>query len=423
MAPPASRPYQGLLVGLHLLAAVGFLYKLRVEPGLNNVPEHFDEVVEAATFPNGLPLKTTYFGVPAIDQVFPWLVVAFVAGPAGWDINVRLEQMHFLYNFASILAVLVVESRRVANAQRITTWIALWAVFYQTVGGAFIVPLWFAVDLMTSNDADRSRLAAKRDVPLPYAQFVLPATILGYLLPTALLYVPWGWSHEVSQILTAFWQPAPLLVSLFLVLFANAAMSLSVTTSAAGPTSHAGFPNARDGPPRDTVPGGDMTPPDDVFYLKTYYAMVGMLCFVVHAYVLYQIQTGGYAELIASAAAAGGGPGGAVTFSSVFLPSKDLWKTSLAAGLHYIFQWDEIGIFGTALTWSWVKTWDIQRAAAATRGGVSGAALARSAVLITLANVLVGPGATIMAIWFWRENKLVEMAAAQPGTTEAKKLR
>ncbi|KAJ1326689.1 hypothetical protein MN608_08136 [Microdochium nivale] len=414
---PSRRPHHGLLVGLHLAAAVAFFYKLRVEPRLEGVPVDFNKVVDTARFPNGMPLKTAYFGLPAIDSVLTRLVVAFVAGPASWDISSRLQQIYFFYNFAVILAVHVVESRRTANARRLTTWIALWAILYQTLGGALVVPLWFALDLMTSNDADRL-FAVRRHVPLPYAQFVLPATIAGYLLPTALLFVPWGWSHEVNQILTALWQPGPLLVSLFLMLFANAAMTLSVTTSASGPTSHAGFPNARaGGPPRENVPGGDISPPDDVFYLKTYYFMVGMLCFVVHAYVLYQIQTNGYAELV-------DGPG-TITFASVFLPSRDLWKSSLAAGLHYGFQWDAIGIFATTLTWSCVKTWDIQRATAATfpKGVVSGTALVRSAALITLANTIVGPGATLMAIWYWRENRLVELAAALPGTKEAKKFR
>lgn len=416
-ASPSRRPYHGLLVGLHLVAASVFCYKLHIEPRLSGVPVGFDKVVATARFPNGMPLKTAYLGLPVIDSLLTQLVVAFVAGPAGWDTNSRLQQIYFLYNFAIILAVHVVESRRTANASRLTTWIALWALLYQTLGGALIVPLWFALDLLTSNDADRL-FAARRQVPLPYAQFILPATIAGYLLPTALLFVPWGWSHEVNQIITALWQPGPLFVSLFLMLLANAAMTLSVTTSAGGPTSHAGFPNARHGgPPRENVPGGDISPPDDVFYLKTYYFMVGALCFVVHAYVLYQIQTNGYADLADSS--------GAITFASVFLPSRDLWKSSLAAGLHHGFQWDAIGIFSTTLTWSCVKTWDIQRATAAAspKGAVSGKALARSATLITLANIIMGPGATLMAIWYWRENRLVELAAAQPGTKEAKKLR
>ncbi|KAH7026221.1 uncharacterized protein B0I36DRAFT_155436 [Microdochium trichocladiopsis] len=417
MAPPTaapSRPYQGLLVAVHLLLAFAGGYKLRVETTLNGVPDGFQDVVDSAVFPNGLPLKTRYLGVPAIDNIFPFLVVAFVAGPAGWDTNVRLQQMHFLYNFAGILAVLVVESRRRANASRLITWIALWAVFYQTVGGNLIVPLWFAVDLMTSNDANglftpsATAASTKRDVPLPYAQFILPATILGYLLPTALLYVPWGWSHEVNQLLAALWQPAPMFVSLFLVLFAGAAKSLAVTTSARTTAHAGGFPNGRDVPPRENLPEGDATPPDDVFYLKTYYLMVGMLCFVVHAYVLYQIHTDGYLAT---------DTGSHVTWGSVFVPSQAAWKDSVHAGLHYIFQWDAIGIFGTSWTWSCVKAWDVLRVTP----GQSGGEVVKTVLLITVANVVIGPGAALMAVWYWRENKLVELAAREAGR-ETKKI-
>jgi len=414
-SPSASRPYPALFVAAHVLLACYGGYKMRVESALNDVPVGFQDVVANARFPNGLPLKTRYLGVPYLDDTLPWLVASFVAGPAGWDTSVRLQQMYFLYNFAGILAVLVVESRRRANASRITTWIALWAIFYQTVGGNFVVPMWFAVDLATSNDDSglfaSAAASTRREVPLPYAQFLLPATILGYLLPTALLYVPWGWSHEVNQLVTALWQPAPLLVSLFLVLLSGAARSLSVTTNTRTAAHAGGFPNGRDSPPKENVPAGDITPPDDVLFLKTYYFMVGMLCFVVHVYVLYQIQIDGYLATVT---------GGHVTFGSVFIPSKRVWKDSIHTGLHYLFQWDAIGIFGACWTWSCVKAWDILRV---TRPRTS---VVPTVALITLGNIILGPGAALMAVWWWRENKLVQLAVraeSQGSQQEVKKVR
>jgi hypothetical protein len=117
--PGGRRPLQALTVTIFALFSIAGFYFLRVEGALNGVPVDFDKVVTNGWWADGTPIKQTYTGVAAIDFVFRWLVPAFIAGPAGFDQGVRLQQIHFLVNFFGILAILNVEACRLRNRGRI----------------------------------------------------------------------------------------------------------------------------------------------------------------------------------------------------------------------------------------------------------------------------------------------------------------
>jgi hypothetical protein len=106
-------------VTIFALFSIAGFYFLRVENALNGVPVDFEKVVADGQWADGTPIKQTYTGVAAIDFVFHWLVPAFIAGPAGFDQGVRLQQIHFLVNFFGILAIWNVEACRLRNRGRI----------------------------------------------------------------------------------------------------------------------------------------------------------------------------------------------------------------------------------------------------------------------------------------------------------------
>lgn len=101
------------------LAALGFWY-MRIDPSLHDVPRNYLPLLKAGTLPDGsTPLRLHYTGVAALDAVLPWLVLAFAAGPLRLDPAVRLQQMHFLVQFASVLAIWNIEAYRPRNRGRI----------------------------------------------------------------------------------------------------------------------------------------------------------------------------------------------------------------------------------------------------------------------------------------------------------------
>ncbi|KAF2416274.1 hypothetical protein EJ08DRAFT_709293 [Tothia fuscella] len=153
---------------------------MHIEPALEGVPINFEQILEKAGFHDNVPLKTTYTGIRGVDAALSGLVVAFTSGTAGWEAEVRLQQINFLFNFSSIVCIWNVEACRPVTAP--------FAFFYQTIGGAVIIPLYYLTyqySYMTDG-----RHSSGREVSLSYARALVPATLLGYLIPTIAMYSP-----------------------------------------------------------------------------------------------------------------------------------------------------------------------------------------------------------------------------------------
>lgn len=85
---------------------------MRLAPMLNGVPVGFLEIVEAGVLPNGLRIKKHFTGLKALDEGLAFLVTAFIHGPTRWDERFYWQQVHFLGQIATIIAVMNVEACR-----------------------------------------------------------------------------------------------------------------------------------------------------------------------------------------------------------------------------------------------------------------------------------------------------------------------
>lgn len=243
----SHRPFNTLITLTFLLISALSLWVMRIDTALNDVPADFLPQVESGYLqpspvilssstssseqhqPLPLHLRKHYTGIAALDEVLAFLVAAFVAGPAGLDPGIRLQQVHFLVSFYAIAAVWAVEASRMRHVgRRSVTWTALYALLYQTVGAAVIIPLFCVAHLAASadggNGGENGRERGRgRQMRPGYAVALLPATALGYLVPTLAVYAHgyWGGDLDVTQGLIAFWQPAPLLMEVLLVMFAS----------------------------------------------------------------------------------------------------------------------------------------------------------------------------------------------------------
>lgn len=117
----SSRPFNLLFSFIFLLFSVVGLWVMRIEPVRENVPVNFEQILNTARFDNGTPLKKTYTRIERIDDFLSFLVTAFMAGTAGWDARIRLQQVHFLVNFFSVLCIWNVEACRKRNAWRVVS--------------------------------------------------------------------------------------------------------------------------------------------------------------------------------------------------------------------------------------------------------------------------------------------------------------
>lgn len=92
---------------------------MRIEPPLHNVPLDFMDFMGAGKLADGTPIRTKYTGIAAIDGVLPWLVLSFAAGPLEFDPAVRLQQIHFLVQFFSVISIWNIEAYRKRNKWKI----------------------------------------------------------------------------------------------------------------------------------------------------------------------------------------------------------------------------------------------------------------------------------------------------------------
>ncbi|KAI0438141.1 hypothetical protein F4803DRAFT_536052 [Xylaria telfairii] len=369
--PTTTRPYNALFVTIFAVSAAVAAWLMRIETGIQGIPVNFVENVEAKVYPNGMPMRTHYTGIEAIDNGLLFLVAAFVAGPLAWDEGVRLHQLHFLVQFFAVIAVWNVEACRARHSWKLVSFTGLFVLFYQTVAGAAIIPLYYLAFMLTSKSD--AYYAGGRAVSLPYARGLLVSISIGYLLPTLAMYYP-GLSVSTTQFLVFLWQPSPGFVNILLF---TASLVLPATSSQNTKTA-------------------------DVKHLKRIYLAAGLVCAVNHLITLYVCATSQNPQL---------------SFAYVFLPDRSLWTQTTTAGLHYIFQVDWWGCFLPTLLWAWISVYDVYRLLL---GGAGIANLVKWAVYIVGLTVALGPGGMIAVVWSWREDRLVAIESgvrAKPKTT------
>jgi hypothetical protein len=235
---------------------------------------------------------------------------------------------------------------------------------YQTVGGAIIVPIYYLAYLYDTSS--NSYWSKPRTVSLPYAKALLPALVIGYLVPTALIFIPYSapdmWTTQAA---VAFWQPSPWYVDILIWVFSKLYSGGSTTD--------------RSSQNRNT----------DVPYLSRIYLTSFLVTGILHLFIIYLVVFS---------------PNPQHSFSHMLLepilyPST---QTSLVQGIYGIFLADFWIIFASSLFWAYLAIWDLKRVRLADVN------MWTAGTLIVIGTVAVGPGAVVTAVWYWRENRCVE---------------
>jgi len=340
-----------------ILAAICGLctWMMRVRTILEGFPVDFNEdVFEHKRLSNGLPLKTNYTGVMPVDSLLSMLVAAFIPGSAGLSRPFQLQQIYFLAQFSAVIFVNTVESHRSRNAGLAIRFVSVLGLLYQSLGAAVIMPIYLALFIQRSSG--QTYLASGRQVP--NAHLILPASILGYVIPTILMFFPWA-DIVTSQNFAAFWQAAPLYPNVLVYIF-----SLIETRPLSGST--------------------------DVRYLKQIYILSGVISTASHIALIYISATSS-------------DPG--MSLFNILIPREGMKMNDAAQGLLWIFQWDFLGTFASALVWCWLSVVQVGLVAG-NRYHLPGA------FAIGGLTLLGGPGAAFSAAWYWREEKMEGLGQA-----------
>lgn len=231
-----------------------------------------------------------------------------------------------------------------------------------------IMPIWFALYTWKS-ESEHYWWPLSREISLPYVRSILPAVLIGYVVPTILMFWPWK-SLSTVQAMTALWQPAPIAVQVLVTIFASL-----YGTSRKSPIGHHREANAA---------------PQDLKHLRTIYSVVFVLGAVLHLGVVYTLATSTNPEL---------------SFKAVFKPNWTAERQTHGEGLRNLWLPDFYGLFISTTFYCGAAVWDLNRV------GQTSVNIYKACIILVLGSVVVGPGAAMAACWYWRE---LAMAVTDP---------
>lgn len=241
---------------------------------------------------------------------------------------------------------------------------SIWALFYQSVGGAVVIPFYYLSYLRESAQKDYWS-PESRHVQTGYAKALLPSLIIGYLLPTILMYLPFSDPDlSLTQILVALWQPSPLFVNLFLLTVSTALGNEPASSEKA-----------------------TFQPPNDIKYLNSLYIISFTVAAMAHFSTVFTCLSSAHPEI-------------SLTRTLVRVPLRE--RMAMPEALHFIFQVDFWIIFTVSLTAAYISLWDLKRM------GKTDLSLINAATSMLVAVICVGPGATIAGVWYMREQMMIQ---------------
>lgn len=224
------------------------------------------------------------------------------------------------------------------------------------------MPLYYAVYTQISQP-ETYWWPLNREVPIQFATSLIWANLIGYGLPTVLMFLPWN-DPYITQNFETLWQVSPMLVSLFCSILGHVYVKRH-NLKQASPTAQKELP--------------------DVVHLKRLYVVTGVLGFALHVYSIARIL------LLPD-----------MSLASVFWPDFTAQPKAMGEGIRSIFLADFYGFEIATYGWLCMAVWDLKRM------GRTSVDVGESSTLIALSCFIIGPGATLSAVWYWRETILAK---------------
>lgn len=321
---------------------------------------------QSVVLPGGVeaPLRQVYTGLGPVDLILKVVVTIFMPAVSNFSTPEQpLQVLYFLTSMMPIISIWTVEGFRPRNKWTLLATPSLWGVLYQLRGIGLIAPLYFISSTFVSSGIAYFS-PNTRTLPESTARALLPALILGFVVPTIMLFFPLADALNTRQVFIALWQPAPVYVVILTQIFSRVIKSISSSTITNTDSATA-----------------ESKPNRDIPYLQTLYAVVGGIAACFHM------------ALLLSWAALGTN-----FITKTFIPSEAFAQvTTIADGVFIFFQNDFLLITAATLLWCLASVWDLYRI------GVSNFSWQVALVGLILGSLAIGPGATVAAVWYWRE--------------------
>jgi hypothetical protein len=245
---------------------------------------------------------------------------------------------------------------------------SIWLTLAQLFGLGIVLPF-YVLAFFISSSRTAYWMPAERFVPERFSKAVLPALIMGFLAPSAMMIAPvvYPSAQEYIQQIIAFWQVTPVLTSWLAEVIARC---LPVSVSG-DKRRHV-----------EDYSGLDMA------NLNRLYGIVFFVAASTHA-----------AVMLAVVWVAG------LSVSGIFLPHQTVGPvSSILEGVSIFIKYDLVMTVVAMMVWCMINFMEMKRV-----GLIEGSTLKRVGWLVS-GCAAVGPGATLVGLWKWREKKTAKPA-------------
>lgn len=338
-------------------------------------------------------------GAPALNELMNFIVSAFSLQVGIPDIGPRIHTTNFfLGQLTSFVLIWIVESYRAGNKGTLISLPIIPLLLMQVQGIFRMAPLYVIIAVFEGFD-----LSPGRFVRPAVAKALVPALMLGYIVPTILMLLPTTNIH-VLQTYCAIWQPSPAIVAVLVSVFSraigwwdrigaqennmNEAIEDSQTVRATQEKQKQ--PEDKDLPIEQTM---ERYKNPDVPILQTAYSVLFWVQATAHISTL--IYTYHHPDL---------------TIVQLFFGLQDPfaadWGLADPAGILAAFlQYDMAVSAAALLAYELFSVWKLRQ-----MGYVTTVRAALALLGVAAGQLTVGAGATWAALWSWREDVLANVA-------------
>ncbi|KAG5295883.1 FAD binding domain-containing protein [Histoplasma capsulatum G186AR] len=310
-----------------------------------------------------------FTGIEFLDKI----LVIPLPRYAAWNMEVTpcftIVQMYLYFSLFPIVAISTTESCRKRNSLNLLTFFStsFWAIIYHAFGIAVAAPLHCAAYILTSSNV-HYWWPVSRQVPTSYAKTLLPALVLGYLLPPLLSFKGYS-GHCIAEAIALTLHRAPIYVNTLLIIFSTVYAMF--------------YPDSHRTPPADK-------PMPDIPCLNRVYLWSLSVATLVHVLIISTALSPRYLDL---------------SISHIFTPhSSSLQSIFVVFGDIRMLWLAGFWVFWIATAvWCILAVWDMNRV------GRARVNLGVAVVVIAMGIAAVGPGAVTAAVWYWREEKMAKV--------------
>ncbi|KUI56607.1 FAD-dependent urate hydroxylase [Cytospora mali] len=371
----ASGTITTLLVGLFVLGVYSLLYLGHVNGTFRLVDEAVWQGAVEITGRGITDLRLTLGEngwLSGLNNLAKTLVAVFLplvaeSGTEPAVLERKLQAGYFLLSvYLPVLAVILIEGSRKRNTWSLIWSPTAWLVAAQLLGLGLVLPL-YVLAFFRSSSRTAYWMPAERFVPYSFSKAIIPALVLGFLVPSGLMAASTTFIPDYAQELVAFWQISPALTSW---------MAEWISGFLVGPKR--GVDGKGKKMPLEDYQGVDMAG------LKILYNSLFVVSSVAHTTILLALLWI---------------PG--LSVIEAFVPGTPRAPVAdIADGVGVFFRFDLLLTVASIIVWCLINCAEMRRV------GIVGMPLCKITGLLVAGCVVIGPGAMFVAFWKRREMKM-----------------